>query len=120
MKGLFYQYLAVRFPRSCRLFQRRRNRKFIDELERSLDRFRSRFPSFSASLNHSPSQVPRRVLFALWAVEIADELITLTQETWSKRLGRPVAKDEAIDIIRNFRNFLILVKEVKNAQRPQH
>jgi len=42
-------------------------------------------------------------------------LISLTQEVWSKRLGRPVPENEALEIIRSFRNFFQVLKEVKGA-----
>lgn len=41
------------------------------------------------------------------------ELISLTQEVWSKRLGRPISKDEALQLIRSFANFVSLLRGVK-------
>jgi hypothetical protein len=41
------------------------------------------------------------------------ELISLTQETWGKRLKRKISEQEAVEIIRHFSNLLSLLKEVR-------
>lgn len=45
-------------------------------------------------------------------------LIALTQQVWSKRLGREIPEQEAMEIIRDFRNFIALLKEVKRNGKP--
>jgi hypothetical protein len=44
---------------------------------------------------------------------VSAELIALTQRVWSKSLGHEIPASEAIEIIRSFRNFLELLKEIK-------
>jgi len=41
------------------------------------------------------------------------DLIFHTQEVWSKRLKRPVSKEEALEFIRSFSNFVSLLREVR-------
>ncbi len=101
MRYLHYQYLLVLFIR----FPRVRHRLWKYQYRHAMRKARRRSPE--------------AILLRFFIEEYPDSLIILTQETWSKRLGRPIPKDEAIDIIRSFRNFISLVKEVKNAQRPQ-
>jgi hypothetical protein len=64
-----------------------------------------RIASFKARLFHPGS------LFRVHSYP--SDLIYHTQQVWAKRLGREVPKEEALEIIRSFKNFLSLLREIK-------
>jgi hypothetical protein len=41
-----------------------------------------------------------------------------SKAVWGKKLTRDISDDEAIGIIRSFRNFLLLLKEIKCPTQP--
>lgn len=58
------------------------------------------------------------ILFGIGAYgEIPAALIAKTQEVWGRRLKREVSPEEAREIIRSFRNFLSLLREIKSNGR---
>ena len=75
-----------------------------------------RYPRLSRLLQKTGRFLIKVLLIGLYHLPPSGpepKLISLTQEVWSKRLGRPVPEDEALEIIRSFRNLLDVLKEVK-------
>ena len=59
-----------------------------------------------------PSGKPRPASLA-W---ITDELLTYTQDVWSKEYGRPVTEDEAIEMLVNVKRLGEVMLKVANRQ----
>jgi hypothetical protein len=59
-----------------------------------------------------PSGKPRPASLA-W---ITDELLTYTQDVWSKEYGRPVTEDEAIEMLVNVKRLGEVILKVANRQ----
>jgi hypothetical protein len=49
-------------------------------------------------------------------VEANAELVQQTRAVWGKKLKREISEGEALTIIRNFQNFLRLLREIQHGQ----